>query len=107
CQECHMGKDPGLANGFAMGPAAVIAGKEINPGRKHANHTFYGPGYPIAHPGVFPHNAKADRWTVDEWLKFDYRAGWGTDDFEEKVEENDSDGEFPEEWEDVDDRYEA
>ena len=29
------------------------------PERKHTNHTFYGPGYSIAHPGIFPHNPKA------------------------------------------------
>ena len=40
---------------------AVVDGKAVTPERKHSNHMFYGPGYSIAHPGVFPQNIKADR----------------------------------------------
>ncbi len=87
CQDCHMGKVPGRAEGYATAPVAVVDGKEINPTRKHSNHAFYGPGYPIAHPGIFPHNPEAERWTMQEWLTFDYRAGWGTEDFEEAIED--------------------
>ena len=50
CQDCHMGKVPGKPEGYATAPSAVVGGKEINPGRKHANHRFIGPGYSIAHP---------------------------------------------------------
>ena len=107
CQECHMGKTPGVADGYATGPAAVVNGKEINPGRKRSNHAFYGPGYPIAHPGIFPHNPDAENWTIKEWLLFDYRAGWGTEDFEEAIEAEEIEVEFPEVWEDVFDREEA
>ncbi len=87
CQDCHMGKVPGRAEGYTTAPVAVVNGKEINPNRKHSNHAFYGPGYPIAHPGIFPHNPEAERWTMQEWLTFNYRAGWGTEKFEESVEE--------------------
>ncbi len=87
CQDCHMGKVPGRADGYATGPSAIVNGKEINPNRKHSNHAFYGPGYPIAHPGIFPHNPEAERWTMQEWLTFNHRAGWGTEEFEESVEE--------------------
>ncbi|MDD9905798.1 MAG: hypothetical protein OXT06_19695, partial [Rhodospirillaceae bacterium] len=87
CQECHMGKVPGVAAGYTTAPVAIVDGKEINPGRKHSNHAFYGPGYPIAHPGIFPHNPEAETWTMQEWLQFDYRAGWGTEAFEESVED--------------------
>lgn len=87
CQDCHMGKVPGVAAGYAKAPVAVVAGKEISPDRKHSNHAFYGPGYPIAHPGIFPHNPEAETWSMQEWLKFDYRAGWGTEAFEESVED--------------------
>ena len=87
CQDCHMGKVPGVAAGYATAPVAVVDGKEISPGRKHSNHAFYGPGYPIAHPGIFPHNPEAETWSMQEWLKFDYRAGWGTEAFEESVED--------------------
>ena len=87
CQNCHMGKVPGRADGYETAPVAVVNGKPINPGRKHSNHAFYGPGYPIAHPGVFPHNPEAERWSMQEWLTFDFRAGWGTEEFEESIEE--------------------
>jgi len=84
CQECHMGEVPGVAAGFATGPSAVVNGVEINPDRRHSNHAFYGPGYPIAHPGIFPHNPDAANCGIEEWLMFDYRAGWGSPDFEDE-----------------------
>ncbi len=62
CQDCHMGKVAGKPEGYATAPSAVVGGKEINPGRKHANHRFIGPGYSIAHPGIFPHNTKAQAY---------------------------------------------
>ena len=49
----------------------MVGGKEINPGRKHANHRFIGPGYSIAHPGIFPHNPNAQAFSIKEWLQFD------------------------------------
>ena len=101
CQECHMGKVPGRAEGFTTAPVAIVDGKEINPTRKHHNHAFYGPGYPIAHPGIFPHNPDAELWTMQEWLQFDYRAGWGTEEFEESV------GSLTEIFDEVDDAVES
>jgi len=107
CQDCHMSKEPGKAVGYATGPAAVVAGRAINPERKRHNHGMVGPGYPIAHPGIFPLNVDAANWTIAEWLEFDYRAGWGTEEFEEKVDDGKLEVEFPEVWEDVGDREEA
>ncbi|GJL89672.1 MAG: cytochrome c [Minwuia thermotolerans] len=107
CQECHMGKDPGLPNGYARGPAAVVNGEEINPDGERHNHAFYGPGYPIAHPGIFPHNPAAENWTIDEWLQFDFRAGWGTEEFENKIYDGEIEVEFPDVWSHEDDRFEA
>ncbi|MEZ6106723.1 MAG: hypothetical protein R3B96_11555 [Pirellulaceae bacterium] len=52
CQDCHMGKIPGLAEGYSVRPAAIIEGKPVLPERKHSNHGFYGPGYSVAHPGL-------------------------------------------------------
>ncbi|MEO5719301.1 MAG: multiheme c-type cytochrome [Chthoniobacterales bacterium] len=106
CQECHMGRVPGKAKGYVTGTAAVVGGVPINPGRKHANHNFYGPGYPTAHPGIFPHNPKAGQFAIESWLKFDYRAGWGTDAFENKLSKN-SKYKFPDVWSSADDRYTA
>lgn len=87
CQDCHMGAVPGVAAGYTTAPSAIVNGVEINPGRRHSNHAFYGPGYPIAHPGIFPHNPDATAWDIEEWLMFDYRGGWGTEDFELAVED--------------------
>ena len=107
CQDCHMGKVPGKPDGYATGPSAVVGGKEINPGRKHANHRFIGPGYSIAHPGIFPHNTKAQAFTMKEWLEFDWRSGWGTNDFEDKVAHGKIKVDFPKRWADGLDREDA
>lgn len=106
CQDCHTGKVPGVAAGYDEAPAAIVAGKPT-PKRKHTNHSFYGPGYPIAHPGIFPHNVKAEKWKMETWLKFDHRAGWGTPSFEEKVDKGEVKVEFPAEWADPFDREDA
>lgn len=108
CQDCHMNKRPGtVAKGdddFYRGPAAVINGKPTKV-RKTTDHMFIGPDYPIVHPGVFPHNAEAKQFaSIAEWFAFDWRAGWGTEDFEDKVAD---DHPFPERWEDQADREEA
>ena len=108
CQDCHMGIEPGVAAGYDTGPVAIVNDVGISPERKHSNHTFYGPGYSIAHPGVFPFNPKADDWTVREWMSFDYRAGWGTKEFEDALDdEKIPKPAFPEVWEEADDRLDA
>jgi hypothetical protein len=107
CQACHMGKVPGKPEGYATAPSAVVGGKEINPGRKHANHRFIGPGYSIAHPGIFPHNTKAQAFGLKEWLQFDWRAGWGTTEFEDKVADGEIKVDFPKRWADPLDREDA
>jgi hypothetical protein len=107
CQDCHMGRIPGVPSGYEYGAAAEINKKTVNTDRKHANHVFYGPGYSIAHPGVFPFNPKADRWSMRDWLTFDWRAGWGTDAFEDAVEDGAVTVQFPDVWKESDDRYDA
>ena len=107
CQDCHMGKVPGKPSGYATAPSAIVGGKEINPGRKHANHRFIGPGYSIAHPGIFPHNTKAQAFSIKDWLQFDWRGGWGTADFEDKVAEGRIKVGFPKPWADALDREDA
>lgn len=107
CQACHMGKVPGVASGYATGPAAIVNGEAIEPNRTHHNHSFYGPGYPIAHPGIFPHNPDAENWTVKEWLQFNYRSKWGEEEWEDSVEDEEIAAEFPEVWDDRTDREEA
>ena len=106
CQDCHMGKVPGVDAGYSFGPAAVVGERVVQPERKHSNHSFYGPGYSIAHPGVFPFDKEAERWKFNDWLEFDWRAGWGTDEFEDELPEG-SDSSFPIAWQNADDRYDA
>ncbi len=107
CQDCHMGKVPGKPEGYETGPSAIVGGKEINPGRRHANHRFIGPGYSIAHPGVFPHNVKAQAFNMKDWLEFNWRAGWGTTEFEDKVAKGAIKVNFPKRWADSLDREDA
>jgi hypothetical protein len=107
CQDCHMGRIPGVASGYEFGPAAVVNDKPVNENRKHANHIFFGPGYSIAHPGIFPHNKDSLRWSVQDWLLFDHRRGWGTEEFEELVEDGKIQIIFPPVWQEADDRYDA
>ncbi len=107
CQDCHMGKTPGKADGYLNAPSAMVDGKPINPGRKHSSHLFSGPGYPIAHPGLFPHHPDAGNFSMQAWLKFDYRAGWGASEFEGKVSDGKLKAKFPKEWENDIDREEA
>jgi nitrate/TMAO reductase-like tetraheme cytochrome c subunit len=107
CQDCHMGKVPGKPEGYDTAPSAVVGGKEVNPGRRHANHRFIGPGYSIAHPGIFPHNIKSQTISIEDWLLFDWRAGWGTTDFEDKVAAKKIKVTFPKRWADSVDREDA
>ena len=104
CQDCHMGHTPGIAAGYAQGPAAIVGGVPTRT-RRATNHMFVGPDYSIIHPGIYPHNPELQAVaTGREWLQFDVDAGWGTDDFEDEV---DDDAEFPERWSDAEDRYDA
>ncbi len=112
CQDCHMSYNPGVAGEFRTGPVAVVDGRPVNPNRTRHDHSFAGPGYPIAHPGIFPHNPDAENWTMQEWLKFNWRQPWGDEDWEDEYEEAVDEGareeiEFPEVWEDRFDREEA
>ena len=131
CQDCHMGKKPGRIVGdpssenfdkqnYPHGPAAIVGGEETEP-RKLTNHRFVGPDYSVIHPALFPFNPRAidyqDKFdnvagsdglaTIEQWLKFDWRAGWGTREFENKVFENPDQYEFPDRWDSVDARYAA
>ncbi len=104
CQDCHMGKQPGVPSGYDEAPAAVVGGIPTRP-RKRTNHMFAGPDYSIIHPGIFPHNVRAaEMATIREWLTFDVEQGWGTDAFEDNVPD---DYAFPERWKFADDRYDA
>lgn len=105
CQQCHMSPNPGQPTPFPRGAAAYVNGKTVNDDRPLSDHTFVGPGYPISHPGLFPLGESA--FTPPQWLKFDYRAGWGTEPFEEKVAANPAAYMFPPEWLKADDRRKA
>jgi len=86
CQDCHMGKVPGEAKGYDKWPIAIVNGQVVgSPEQKHSNHLFFGPGYPIAHPGLFPFNPRSLRWSIEDWLEFDYRAPWGVVGWEDRL----------------------
>jgi nitrate/TMAO reductase-like tetraheme cytochrome c subunit len=105
CQECHMSPVPGQKVAFARGPAAVLPnGETVNDDRPLSDHTFVGPGYPISHPGLFPIPVVESRFTPQRWLTFDYRAKWGSDEFEKNVSSSTA---FPPEWRSAADRKEA
>ena len=104
CQDCHMGKEPGKASGYDIAPAAIVGGKPTKP-RRRTNHMFAGPDYSVIHPGIFPHNSDAsDMATIREWLTYDHKAGWGTEEFEDNIPQA---YEFPPRWTSADDRYDA
>ena len=121
CQDCHMGKNPGVFTGdpktnYDHGPAAIVGSKPTEP-RKLTNHMFVGPDYSVLHPALFPQDAAAIREesdkddptapglaTIREWLTFDWKAGWGTDEFEDNVPEG---YKFPDRWKTIDDRYDG
>ncbi|HUP78056.1 MAG TPA: multiheme c-type cytochrome, partial [Pirellula sp.] len=107
CQDCHMGAVPGKPNGYNYGAAAVVNGKSVNTNRKHANHIFHGPSYPLAHPGIFPHNEKSLRWTPEQWLEFDHRQAWGTDAFETAITRGQRSTAFPLSWSSAQERRDA
>jgi len=107
CQDCHMGREPGRPSGYDVGPAAEVGGKVVEPERRHANHSFYGPGYPIAHPGIFPLGKRNEEFPIEAWLEFDWRAGWGTPEFEDRVYAGEVEVAFPPAWQDGFDRETA
>ncbi|MEZ6150880.1 MAG: multiheme c-type cytochrome [Pirellulaceae bacterium] len=107
CQDCHMGLVPGKPLGFEYGAVAEMNGKSVDKNRKHSNHMFFGPGNSIAHPGVFPHNEKSYRWTIDQWLEYDWRMGWGTEAFEQALAQGRIAAAFPTNWTSADERRDA
>jgi Cytochrome c554 and c-prime len=111
CQECHMSSFPGKPAetrgpypgvGWKIGPAAIINGLTPNANRKLSDHEFVGPGYPISHPGLFPIGPTP--FTPQQWLTFDYRAKWGSDEFESTKAASTK---FPPEWQNPADRKTA
>jgi hypothetical protein len=122
CQDCHMGEVPGEPAGYRIEPAAKV-GNVWTPPRKRTNHMIAGPDYSVVHPGIFPHNPEAvkeehDAYahaggglpglaTMREWLEFDYKAGWGTPEFERSDAAGEINKNGPEAWRDPARRYRA
>jgi nitrate/TMAO reductase-like tetraheme cytochrome c subunit len=105
CQQCHMSRNPGLPVGFDTGWAAVVNGNYVNKQRPLTDHTFVGPGYPISHPGLFPFRMEESPFTPQQWLTFDYRDKWGSDEFENGSAARTTP--FPAEWQNAADRRTA
>ncbi|MEM0925878.1 MAG: multiheme c-type cytochrome, partial [Planctomycetota bacterium] len=104
CQQCHMGAIPGKPLGYDEDYVAYIGGKPFGEKRPQSNHMFWGPGFSIAHPGIFPHHPKAKQFSPREWVLFDEEAGWGTEAFERLVHANKIQRSFPPPWDNADDR---
>jgi hypothetical protein len=104
CQQCHMSTNPGQNVGYAKGWAAKVNGFTMRDDRPLTDHTFVGPGYPISHPGLFPFRLEESPFTPQQWLKFDYRAKWGSDDFERTAAGSAT---IPPEWQNPADRRKA
>jgi len=107
CQQCHMSTYPGQNVGFGTGAAANVNGSIMRNNRPLTDHTFVGPGYPISHPGLFPFGLEESPFDPQRWLKFDYRAQWGSEDFENKVTASPGSYTFPPEWQNAADRKQA
>lgn len=99
CHDCHMGKVQGRPDGYETWPVAIVNGRPAgDPERRHSIQAFHEPGYPIAHPGIFPFNPRALKWSITEWLRFDWRAGWGTPAWEDRLASSQESADFPEMW---------
>lgn len=103
CQQCHMSPNPGQPTPFPIGAAAHVNGLTVREDRRLSNHLFVGPGYPISHPGLFPLRME-ETFPAKQWLKFDYRAKWGSEDFERTAAASTT---FPAEWQNAADRRKA
>jgi len=109
CQQCHMSPRPGQKmeeKDWPRGPVAVVNGLTVNDDRPLSDHTFVGPGYPISHPGLFPISLVESRFKPQQWLTFDYRAKWGSEEFEKRAAAAGT-TKFPPEWQNAADRKEA
>ena len=53
CQQCHMGAVPGKPSGYEWGHIAEINNQPFGQPQQKSNHSFWGPGYSIAHPAFF------------------------------------------------------
>jgi len=104
CQACHMSTFPGQNTGYATGWAAQVNKKHFNEQRPLTDHTFVGPGYPISHPGLFPLRLEDSPFTPQQWLTFDYRAKWGSEELEKSMPAATT---FPPEWQNAADRKKA
>lgn len=119
CQDCHMGKEHGIASGFDIAPAAKLGNSTTRPGRR-TNHMMVGPDYSIVHPALFPHNPQMIREThpagrgdveqglatIRQWLLFRHDDGWGTPEFEQQITAQEN-ARFPPPWRDPATRYRA
>lgn len=99
-----MGIKPGIKSGYAQGSVAHIEGTPT-PIETVTNHQFAGPDYSIVHPGIFPHSTEGPEIaSFEDWLSFDYQAGWGADFFESV---NNDGHAFPTAWKSHEKRRQA
>jgi len=99
CQDCHMGVSQGEVvlgadgkidrfNNYKHGKVALSSSKD----RKMTNHMFSGPDHSVVHPGIFPTSDDLVKMaTLEEWLDFEFEAGWGSQRWENQHMKNGED----------------
>src|SRR5260221_1865816 len=102
-----MSKNPGHDDGYETGWVAEVNGNHFNNDRPRTDHTFVGPGYPISHPGLFPFRMEDSPFTPQQWLTFDWRCRWGSEEFENKSSVSPNCDHLPAEWQSQTDRKKA
>jgi hypothetical protein len=113
CQDCHMGKIQGRVSGYYCEAIAKVGNVETPP-RRRTTHFMAGPDHSVIHPGLFPHHPDAIREvggsaadglaTMAEWIQFDWKKGWGREEFERNIP---SGYQFPAAWQSRYRRFQA
>ena len=98
CQDCHMGKVAGKPEGYATAPSAVVGGKEVNPAASTPTTASTARATRSPTPASSRTTRRPRPISIEEWLQFDWRAGWGTTEFEDKVADGKVKVDFPERW---------
>ena len=106
CQDCHMGRSPGSQRAMRPRlPPWSAARRSIRDASTPV--TVRRPGLSDRPPGHLPSPHQGPAFSVKDWLQFDWRAGWGTNEFEDKVADGKIKVAFPKRWADPLDREDA
>ncbi len=102
CQDCHMGKVPGMAEGMRPRLPPWWAARRSTRGASMPITASSGLAIPIAHPGIFPHNTKAQAFTHQGLAASSTGGPAGAPPkFEDKVADGKIKVDFPKRWADA------